>query len=113
MEMTETSTESMEQQGLVKWFRLRFPGIVIFSVPNGDWRGVSVGRRLKAEGLTPGVPDLFIPAWHCFVEMKRTKGGKLSSEQVKMIEYLKRVGYEVIIGYGAEDASRKLLEMKK
>lgn len=71
---------------------------------------MSVAKKLKAEGLTPGVPDLYCPRLHLWVEMKRTKGGKLSSEQEKMISYLRRIGDDVIIGFGARDASIKVLK---
>jgi hypothetical protein len=33
------------------------------------------------EGVSPGVPDLFIPDWLLWVEMKREKGGRVSPEQ--------------------------------
>jgi len=103
----------MEQRGLLQWFHLKYSGVLIFHVPNGGFRDINTARKLRAEGVVPGVPDLFIPAWHCFIEMKRVEGGKLSEEQVKIIEYLTRVGYTVIVGYGAEDASRKILEMRR
>ena len=84
--------------------------MIIFSIPNGGRRAISVAKRLKAEGLTPGIPDLYCPRLKLWVEMKRTKGGKLSPEQEKMIDYLLRIGDNVIVGYGAEDASRKILK---
>jgi len=61
----------------------------------------------------PGVPDLFIPAWSMWIEMKRQKGGRLSSEQEEMINYLESIGHRVIVGYGAMDASEKLLSFLK
>jgi hypothetical protein len=104
------SSESMEQQGFVTWFRLKFPGVLIFAVPNGGKRGIKTAMTLKAEGVVPGIPDLFIPEWSVFIEMKRQKGGKISESQRDIIDYLKACGYTVIIGLGAEDASRKILE---
>lgn len=107
------STEHSEQVGFCHWFACKFPGVVMFSIPNGELRAKSVAVRLKKEGLTKGVPDLFIPRWKLFVEMKRSDGGRVSDEQFKMMMYLKECGYEVIIGYGAEDASRKVLDFMK
>ncbi len=107
------STESMEQQGFVTWFREKYPGVLIFSVPNGNWRGISVGRRLKAEGLTPGVPDLFIPSWKLFLEFKRKTGGVVSKDQEKIIGYLQRVGYTVFICRGAEDGAIQVMDFRK
>lgn len=69
-------------------------------------------QRLKREGVVPGVPDLYAPKFKMWIELKR-KGGKLSDDQIKIIDYLKRIGDTVIVGYGAEDASRKVLDILK
>ena len=82
---------------------------MIFAIPNGDHRAITVAKRLKAEGVVPGVPDLFIPQWSLWVEMKRREGGRLSEDQRQMIAYLQAVGQQVIVGKGAEDASRQVL----
>jgi hypothetical protein len=58
-----------------------------------------------------GVPDLFIPEWHLWVEMKRIKGGVVSAEQQGMIEYLQSVGYRAIVCKGAENAKAQILEI--
>jgi len=107
------STESQEQIGFVTWWRYKFPDVVIFHIANGGFRNVVTGQRLRKEGVLKGVPDLMVPAWHLFVEMKRKEKGVISPEQKKMIDYLIRVGYTVIVGYGAEDASRKVLGFLK
>lgn len=103
-------TEHAEQVGFIQWWRKTFPSLIIFSIPNGGRRAMSVAKKLKAEGLTPGVPDLYCPRLKLWIEMKRTKGGSLSEEQEKMIAYLRRIGDHVIVGLGAEDASRKVLK---
>lgn len=103
-------SEHEEQVGVVNWIRRKFPEVVVFAIPNGDKRSISVAKRLKAEGVTPGVPDLFIPDWNLWIEMKKQKGGKLSAAQKDMIEHLQRIGHTVIVGYGAEDASSKIIE---
>ena len=72
---------------------------------------MSVAKKMKAEGVRSGVPDLYIPAWKIWVEMKRTTGGRLSSEQKDWIEYLSGIGDEVIVANGATDASRQLLQV--
>jgi hypothetical protein len=106
-------SETDEQVGFVNWFRARFPGVVIFAIPNGGHRAISTAKRLKAEGVLPGVPDLQVPAWRLWVEMKRVKGGKLSNEQVEMIEHLEGIGHKVIVGKGAEDASAQVVDWIK
>jgi hypothetical protein len=110
---TRIPTEHEEQVGLLQWWKNRFPTILLFSIPNGGKRAISVAKRLKAEGQTPGIPDLFCPKYLLWVEMKRTKGGKLSPEQEKIIKYLKLIGHTVIIGKGATDASKQILTFLK
>jgi len=65
------------------------------------------------EGVVRGIPDLFIPQWTLWVEMKRISGGRLSPEQRAMIVYLEGIGQKVIVGKGAADASRQILEFLK
>ena len=71
-----------------------------------------MAKRLKAEGVVRGIPDLFIPQWNLWVEMKRVSGGRLSPEQKAMIIYLESIGNTVIVGKGAADASKQILEFK-
>ena len=101
-------TEHEEQRELVRWFRQTWPGVRIFAIPNGGARSKATAGRLKAEGVASGVPDLFVPAWRLWVEMKRVKGGSLSAEQKDWIQYLESVNYRCIVGKGAEDAQRQL-----
>ena len=103
-------SEHLEQARLVMWFRQTYPDTLIFAIPNGGLRSKSQAMKLKVEGVVPGIPDLFIPAWRLWVEMKKAKGGKLSDEQKEMIKYLQSVNYCVIVGHGAEDAKTKLQE---
>lgn len=106
-------TEHEEQRELVKWFRQTWPTVRIFAIPNGGARSMSTAGRLKAEGVSAGVPDLFIPAWRVWVEMKRIKGGSLSAEQKSWITYLESVGFFCILGKGAEDAKAKLIILSR
>lgn len=106
-------SEHEEQKGFVDWWRVRFPDVLIFAIPNGEHRAISVAKRLKAEGVVRGVPDLYVPKLKLWIEMKRQKGGRLSSEQNTIIPYLESIGDAVIVGYGAEDASRKVMEFIK
>jgi len=105
-------TEHEEQRELVKWFRQTYPLTLIFAIPNGGARSPATASRLKAEGVIKGVPDLFIPAWELWVEMKRTKGGGTSHEQDLMHLYLSSVGYKVIVPKGFEDAQKQIEDFK-
>ena len=73
---------------------------------------MSVAKSMKREGVKAGVPDLFVPEWCLWIEMKRQKGGRLSSDQRAWIEYLAGIGHKVIVGLGATDASRQVLEWR-
>jgi hypothetical protein len=106
-------TEHEEQREVVRWFRQTWPCVRIFAIPNGGARSMATAGRLKAEGVSSGVPDLFVPAWGLWVEMKRSKGGSLSQEQKDWIAYLEGCGYQCIVGKGAEDAKQKITEASK
>jgi hypothetical protein len=101
-------SEHFEQRELVRWFRQTWPDVRIFAIPNGGARSKATAGRLKAEGVASGVPDLFVPAWRLWVEMKRAKGGSLSPEQKDWIKYLEGVGYWVIVGKGADHAKQQI-----
>ena len=101
-------TEHEEQRELVRWFRQTWPGVRIHAIPNGGARSKATAGRLKAEGVASGVPDLFVPAWRLWIEMKRAKGGSLSLEQKDWIAYLESVGYCVIVGKGVEHAKQQI-----
>jgi len=106
-------SEHLEQVRLVSWFRRQYPGVRIFAIPNGGHRGAGQGMALKAEGVSPGVPDLFVPAWELWVEMKRQTGGVVSPVQKDWIEYLQSIGHQVIVGRGFEDAKAQIESVKK
>jgi hypothetical protein len=71
------------------------------------------GASLKAEGVVSGIPDLQVPEWLLWVEMKKVSGGIVSPAQKGMISYLESIGHHVIIGHGFEDAKRQIEAMKK
>jgi len=107
-ELQRIPTEHEEQRELVRWFRQTYADVRIFAIPNGGGRSKSAGARLKAEGVSAGVPDLFIPAWRLWIEMKRIKGGSVSLEQKNWIKYLSEIDYQTIICCGFEDAKNQI-----
>jgi hypothetical protein len=104
------STEHHEQMGFVTWFRGKFSGVVLIAIPNGGARHIKTAVALKQEGVVAGTPDMFIPAWSLWLEMKRCRGGVVSKEQEKMFEYLRGIGHTVILGRGSTDMSRQVLD---
>lgn len=106
----EIPSESAEQRAFVKWFRLQYPDVRIFAIPNGGARDVITGSILKAEGVEPGVPDLFVPALRLFIEMKRIRNYSISPEQEEWERYLKGCGYSHFFAMGCDDAIAKVRE---
>ena len=111
------ASESEEQQALFQWINLssrKYPGIELaFAVPNGQLRDIRVARKLQAEGVRPGVPDIFIPVargpWHgLFIEMKRREKARVSSEQVNYMGELIAQDYKAVLAYGWEDAKSEI-----
>jgi hypothetical protein len=113
-------TEHNEQVAVVQWARLmsaQQPELsLLLSIPNGaklPYRKNSKGQRyspeamkLKAEGLLPGVPDLFLPVarkgYHgAFWELKVGKNVP-SEEQYRVLSALNNQGYCTFICYGAD-----------
>jgi hypothetical protein len=107
-------TEHEEQRELVKWFRQSFDGVRIFAIPNGGARSITTAAKLKVEGVSAGVPDLYVPQWKLWIEMKRTKGGVVDKAQKDWHDYLTAIGDRVIVCLGADEAKRmiSMIEME-
>jgi hypothetical protein len=102
-------SEHVEQREIVAWFRKTYPGVRIFAIPNGGHRHKLTAARLKVEGVTAGVPDLFIPAWRLWVEVK-TPTGRLSPAQRDWLTYLEGIGYRCLVAYGLQDFQKKMIQ---
>lgn len=111
--MGKIATESEEQIALMTWCKRneeKYPGLdMIFHIPNGGVRNIRTASRLKLEGVKPGIPDLFLPVPNekyngLFIEMKRRKGGRLSDNQRKWIERLKKQKFEAVKVNGSSEA---------
>jgi len=101
-------SEHQEQVNFVDQFESTYPDVRLLSIPNGGLRRGKTVVGLKKEGLKPGVPDLFIPAWGIWIEMKRLNGGTVSKVQKDWIGYLKSIGYTVFVCHGCADAMSKM-----
>lgn len=106
-------TEHEEQREVVSWFRQTYRPCRIFAIPNGEQRSKTTGARLKAEGVSAGVPDLLVPAHCLWVEMKRSQGGTVSAVQKEWHGYLNEIGHTVLVCYGAADAKDKIGEFMR
>lgn len=106
-------TEHDEQVAVIKWVRYAqklYPALrLLHASANGGLRNVITARRMKSEGVTAGIPDLFLPhaagGYHgLFIEMK-TKGGRVSQTQQWWIDALAEQGYLTAVCYDAPAAT--------
>jgi len=107
--------EHDEQVALVRWLRMH--GIRHNATPNGGHRAAKTAKYLKAEGVAAGFPDITVwpepgsglPVLH--VEMKRTRGGRATAEQLEWRGYLNSLpGHVAEICEGASEAIRFICE---
>lgn len=112
-------TESEEQQALFDWAKLqygKYPELrALYHIPNEGKRSKVTGARLKREGMKDGVSDNCLPVKRgkygsLYIELKRKKGSKVSSEQREWIELMWKVGNAAYICYGWEEAAKKIVE---
>lgn len=90
--------ESKLQSNCVKWFRLQHNAKCIFAIPNGGKRNYREAAFLKAEGVLPGVADLFLShpskGFHgFFIEMKYGKGKQTDAQQ-QFQQNVEKAGYK-------------------
>jgi hypothetical protein len=96
-------SEHVEQREFVMWMRQTHPEHRIFAIPNGGRRGTAEAGRLKAEGVSAGVPDLYVPSLKLWIEMKAA-GGRVEPEQADWHAYLRGIGDRVEVCWCKEEA---------
>lgn len=104
-----TPTEHEEQVRVVEWFDTAHPDGRIYAIPNGGTRSQAYTCHLHLEGMRKGAPDLIVAMPYgrvIWIEMKRAKKAlsKLSDAQKDEHQTLMRLGHEVHVCYGADDA---------
>ncbi len=113
-QIAASGTEHGHQCAIFQWIALTgrntWPVLkLLFAVPNGGDRKMSVAAAMKAEGVKPGVPDLVLPVpagrfAGLFIEMKkpgeqRKKDGGRSEKQVEWHGELLKQHYAVATCY--------------
>jgi hypothetical protein len=83
--------------------------VVFWHTPNQGIRTKAGAAKLKAMGLTPGVPDLVIYAEGQLyaLELKTTKG-RLSRAQDDMLKALRHAGAHAVAAFGLDSALQYL-----
>ena len=105
--------EHLLQVQCVNWFRWQYPKELIYAIPNGGQRNIITAKKLKAEGVTAGIPDLFVAA-ACggyngiYIELKNGQQGIVSENQKSIIAHLQNKGYKVVISRSFEDFVSKI-----
>jgi VRR-NUC domain len=122
MKTSVINSEHHEQACLMEWATLAASTLPqlhnLFAVPNGGHRHITVAMRMKAEGVKPGVPDLFL-AWPSngspglFIEMKNRVGGIVSKAQKEWRDRLTMCGYCVQVCKGWEEAKDAIVSYLK
>lgn len=94
-------SEHLHQAALFKWAAMHlhiYPELkLLYAIPNGGHRHIGVARKLKAEGVKAGVPDIHLPVprgGYCgfYGEMKFEKN-KPSPAQKEWLAGLAEVGH--------------------
>jgi hypothetical protein len=130
--MKRNDYEHQEQCAVIKWrddvVRLGiYPDLaLLYAIPNGGerpkrqnpktgkWYCLS-GQKLRAEGLTPGMPDLHLPvsragALSLYIEMKEPgkPRGKADEHQERIHAKLRKQGNKVAVCNSATSAIKRL-----
>ena len=107
-------SEHAEQCALVEWIevnRSRIPeALDFYAVPNGGRRSIGTAKKLRAEGVKPGIPDIENP--HCrrgftgiHIELKRRSGYSIEPEQIAWMDTLNNAGRLCVVARGWEEAA--------
>lgn len=99
-------SEAEDTEAVVAYCRLR--DIPVYHIPNEGKRPRSTAARLKAQGMSAGVPDLCIPRargrYHgLYIEMKHGRNNP-TEPQVEWIGRLRAEGMCAYVCYGADSA---------
>ncbi len=114
-------SESVEQISLfhwATWLSGTYPVLnLMHHIPNGGKRDKATAKRLKAEGVKAGVPDICLPCpsggFHgLYIELKAGKN-KTTDYQDEWLEALSKQGYKTAVCYGWEQASEVILNYIK
>jgi hypothetical protein len=104
--------EDKEQEVVFQWAMWHKELRWMHSIPNGGKRDAREAARLKSQGQTNGVSDIFLPvpksgSHGLYIEMKRRKqdgASRVTKDQQDFIEFVREQGYKCVVCYGADEA---------
>lgn len=109
------SISEHDEQAALFYYLAHHPDLwVVFAIPNGGVRNKVTAAKLKREGVTAGVWDIFVPipaaAFHgLFIEMKFGKN-KLTQSQIKFGKQMVENGYKCLVCYNAIEAYNAIVK---
>lgn len=110
--------EHQHQVAVIEWrdrIQKRHEAVgYLFAVPNAGKRSPAVAGRMKAEGLTAGVPDLCLPVARggfagLWIEMKSPTNG-LTDKQKEWKEKLEAEDHKVLVCRSSQEAIAEIRE---
>ena len=107
----DNNAEARRQAAIVSFVRLVAPHILIWAVPNGGFRTKAEAARLRWTGTLAGVLDLTLAlpdGRSAFWETKVPKTGRLSDDQLKIIDLLEKLGHVWAVVRSIDDARVEL-----
>lgn len=110
--------EHDEQVALFQWLDTHaatMPDLAkAFAIPNGGYRTPRTAGRMKAEGVRPGIPDVFLlvprGAFHGLMVEMKLPGKPLSPSQADWHFAFAKDGYHVVLATTWEMARDRILE---
>lgn len=114
--VTDIPLEKDEQKRLCKWLKDNKIGHWANGLGVKLDYDVKYIASLKSQGHYVGVVDMTILLGNgkvCYIELKRQKGGRVSEEQKKWIDYLNKNGYPAKVCKGCDEAIEFITQLKE
>ena len=114
---TFTPSEDFESTTFVAWLELQIaqgaPIQKFTHIPNETPTSAIQAKRLQRMGVRRGVPDYMLVIKHklVFIELKRSKGGKVSVHQQQWLDALSAAGVSAYVCCGAAEAKKVVLNL--
>jgi len=108
-------TEHASQSAFFTWWTIyaqqhKILDSLCFAVPNAARRSYGAARWMRNEGLKKGVPDVWLAVpshgFHALIMEFKRHGEKPTPEQAAMLYELRRLGYNALVVWSAEEAIR-------
>ena len=107
-------TEEQEQEALFNYasWQKEPEWSLLFAIPNGGYRKLKTGAKLKRTGVKRGIPDMMLPCarggYHgLWIELKSEKG-VVQPNQRAWHDTLRVEGYQVEVCRGCDEAVKAI-----